>query len=795
MSYQVLARKWRPANFEQVVGQEHVLKALSHALQTQRLHHAYLFTGTRGVGKTSIARLLAKGLNCEQGITATPCGTCDSCQEISQGRFVDLIEIDAASRTKVDDTREILDNVQYQPVRGRFKVYLIDEVHMLSRHSFNALLKTLEEPPEHVKFLLATTDPQKLPVTVLSRCLQFNLKSVLPQRIAAHLEQVLEAEQVPFDSAAVTLLAQAADGSVRDAMSLTDQAIAHGAGALVLAQVQAMLGTIDNRYGVQLLQCLCQGDPAGLLSVLDEIAQFAPDHDQLLQQLALLLHHLAFLQFNLQPHSDLADNASLQPLAQQLDREQVQLWYQIITKGRTDLALAPDPRSGFEMVMLRALAFAPAIAIEPMQARQLEPAMPMASIASATAPIAAPVSNETASVSTTLLQQQRQIEAQAAAQKSPATAVTPPEPAQAAPLLAAEAADPEAMFAEQQLLMAQAAEQLHLGHQGSDHHYQTGAPEPTEYRHEPTPIPEYDYQGVDAGDHQADLSQYGEPALAATANSELAPPAAPTRHDPMQLMQQILQEEHNQRRHLLGQQPATTLLNSDEEQDTDLRGKVKAAAAKIAAAPSAITAPKKPELESLPPWYVANDPRQTAGDNSQPQPEAEESPRLLPIGQRPAPLQPEPEVLLASEPEAEAEVALPLSVPRADDELELDELWYQSLAQLPISARPKQLAMNSVLNRHGEQVVLHLQSAQQHLNHDSVVAPLQQALEQLWQTSVQLQIVVEDLPHRETPLALRQRHQQQQLLQAQQNLRADPVVIWLQTELAAKLLEDSISCS
>ncbi len=810
MSYQVLARKWRPANFEQVVGQEHVLKALSHALQTQRLHHAYLFTGTRGVGKTSIARLLAKGLNCEQGITATPCGTCDSCQEISQGRFVDLIEIDAASRTKVDDTREILDNVQYQPVRGRFKVYLIDEVHMLSRHSFNALLKTLEEPPEHVKFLLATTDPQKLPVTVLSRCLQFNLKSVLPTRIAAHLEQVLEAEQVPFDSAAVTLLAQAADGSVRDAMSLTDQAIAHGAGALALAQVQAMLGTIDNRYSVQLLQCLCQGDPAGLLSVLDEVAQFAPDHDQLLQQLALLLHHLAFLQFNLQPHSDLADNASLQPLAQQLDREQVQLWYQIITKGRTDLALAPDARSGFEMVMLRALAFAPAIAIEPMQARQLEPAMSIASVTPVTASTAAPVSSETTLASTTLLQQQRQIEGQAEVQRQSATAVTPPEPAQAAPLLAAEAADPEAMFAEQQLLMAQAAEQLHLGHHGSDHHYQTGAPEPTEYRHEPTPIPEYDYQGVDAGDYQTDVSQYDEPALATTPNSELAhveaEAAAPASDDPMQLMQQILQEEQNQRRHLLGQQPESVQPNTDEGQGADTRGKTKAAVAKVAAARSATaplmpaavpvtSVPTKPEPESLPPWYVTNDPRQVVGDNGQPQPEAEESPRLLPIGLRPAPSQPEPEVRRASEPEPEAEVALPLSVPRADDELELDELWYQSLVQLPISARPKQLAMNSVLNRHGEQVVLHLQSAQQHLNHDSVVAPLQQALEQLWQTSVQLQIVVEDLPHRETPLALRQRHQQEQLLQAQQNLRADPVVIWLQTELAAKLLEDSISCS
>ncbi|MGI2853585.1 DNA polymerase III subunit gamma/tau [Shewanella algae] len=359
MSYQVLARKWRPASFDQVVGQSHVLHALTNALSQQRLHHAYLFTGTRGVGKTSLARLFAKGLNCETGITAKPCGQCSACQEIAQGRFVDLIEVDAASRTKVDDTRELLDNVQYRPTRGRFKVYLIDEVHMLSRSSFNALLKTLEEPPEHVKFLLATTDPQKLPVTVLSRCLQFNLKSLDQTEMAGQLQHILQSEGLKFETSALTLLARAANGSMRDALSLTDQAIAFGAGQVMLAEVQTMLGAIDERQVLALFDALLIGDIAKMMQEVAKVLAFGADAAEVLRSLLELLHQITLSQF-----APAAANLSLfgpqiTHYAENLAPEQVQLYYQLLLSGRKELPYAPDPKSGLEMALLRAVAFVP----------------------------------------------------------------------------------------------------------------------------------------------------------------------------------------------------------------------------------------------------------------------------------------------------------------------------------------------------------------------------------------------------------------------------------------------------
>ena len=360
MSYQVLARKWRPQTFQDMVGQEHVLQALIHALEHQRLHHAYLFTGTRGVGKTTIGRLLARCLNCETGITATPCGECTSCREIQEGRFVDLIEIDAASRTGVDDMRELTDNAQYSPTRGRFKVYLIDEVHMLSTPAFNAFLKTLEEPPEHVKFLLATTDPQKLPVTVLSRCLQFNLKRMTPEHIVSHLRHILKEEQVPFEEPALWLLARAADGSMRDGLSLTDQAIAFGNQTLTASDVSSMLGTIDQRDLEQLVAALVQNDGPALLAEIHRISDFAPDYAAILADLLSLFHRVTTEQ--VVPGS--ADNAlgdaeQVQSLARQLSAEDAQLFYQIALMGRKDLAVTPDARMGFEMAMLRMLAFRP----------------------------------------------------------------------------------------------------------------------------------------------------------------------------------------------------------------------------------------------------------------------------------------------------------------------------------------------------------------------------------------------------------------------------------------------------
>ena len=357
MSYQVLARKWRPKTFADVVGQEHIITALANGLKDNRLHHAYLFSGTRGVGKTSIARLFAKGLNCVHGVTATPCGECENCKAIEQGNFIDLIEIDAASRTKVEDTRELLDNVQYKPVVGRFKVYLIDEVHMLSRHSFNALLKTLEEPPEYVKFLLATTDPQKLPITILSRCLQFHLKALDETQISQHLAHILTQENIPFEESALVKLAKAAQGSIRDSLSLTDQAIAMGDRQVTNSVVSNMLGLLDDNYSVDILYALHQGNGELLMRTLQKVADAAGDWDKLLGECAEKLHQIALMQLLPQKSSD--DNEHFSFLAKHISPEDVQFFYQVIVSGRKDLSNAPNRRIGTEMTLLRALAFHP----------------------------------------------------------------------------------------------------------------------------------------------------------------------------------------------------------------------------------------------------------------------------------------------------------------------------------------------------------------------------------------------------------------------------------------------------
>lgn len=371
MSYQVLARKWRPQTFSELVGQQHVVDAISNALENDKLHHAYLFTGTRGVGKTTIARIFSKSLNCETGQSANPCGKCDTCLDISEGRFVDLLEIDAASRTKVEDTRELLDNVQYKPTRGKYKVYLIDEVHMLSKHSFNALLKTLEEPPPHVKFLLATTDPQKLPVTILSRCLQFSLKALSREQIQNQLATILEAEKIQFEKSALTQLARAASGSMRDALSLTDQAIAQGNNHVSADVVVKMLGLLDKNQILRLTKCICERDAAGAMEQLDEICADSPDYSQVLQQLLALLHQIALTQ--IVPDVCKLDTNAAKPvytLAQALSAEHIQLLYQIALNGQRDLPHAPDPLSGLQMTIMRMLAFTPAQSI-PLSTGQL----------------------------------------------------------------------------------------------------------------------------------------------------------------------------------------------------------------------------------------------------------------------------------------------------------------------------------------------------------------------------------------------------------------------------------------
>ena len=365
MSYQVLARKWRPKSFREMVGQEHVLQALVNALDHDRLHHAYLFTGTRGVGKTTIARILAKCLNCETGVSSQPCGECSSCLEIAEGRSVDLIEVDAASRTKVEDTRELLENVQYAPTLARYKVYLIDEVHMLSGHSFNALLKTLEEPPPHVKFLLATTDPQKLPVTILSRCLQFNLKNMPPEQIVGHLGNVLGQEMISFDEPSLWLLARAAAGSMRDALSLTDQAISFGSGKLGEADVRSMLGSVELNFIYELIEALAASDPAGLLAVVATMAEHAPDFESSLDELISMLHRVAVAQAVPEAvDNSYGDAERVAALAASITAEDTQLFYQIAINGKRDMALASEARRGFEMTLLRMVAFRPAAVVD-----------------------------------------------------------------------------------------------------------------------------------------------------------------------------------------------------------------------------------------------------------------------------------------------------------------------------------------------------------------------------------------------------------------------------------------------
>lgn len=378
MAYQVLARKWRPHTFKEMVGQSHVLQALINALDQSRLHHAYLFTGTRGVGKTTLARIFAKCLNCETGISSVPCGSCSACRQVDAGAYIDLIEVDAASRTRVEDTRELLENVQYAPASGRYKVYLIDEVHMLSSHSFNALLKTLEEPPPHVIFLLATTDPQKLPATILSRCLQFNLKAMSPERIVGHLHKVLEQENIRHEEAALWALARAAQGSMRDALSLTDQAIAFGQGRISTADVQAMLGATDREVVFSLLEALARGDASALLDCVKQTAEHNPDYSELLAELLSLLHRMCLVQAVPDYCENDAEDAGqelqrIKQLAAEITAEDVQLFYQIALMGRKDLVLVPDARQGLEMILLRMLLFRPEASVDPSGSRPSAP--------------------------------------------------------------------------------------------------------------------------------------------------------------------------------------------------------------------------------------------------------------------------------------------------------------------------------------------------------------------------------------------------------------------------------------
>ncbi|MGN5054893.1 DNA polymerase III subunit gamma/tau [Aeromonas veronii] len=858
MSYQVLARKWRPHTFEQVVGQQHVLTALTNALDQGRLHHAYLLSGTRGVGKTTIARILAKSLNCEQGISSHPCGVCDTCREIDQGNFVDLLEIDAASRTKVEDTRELLDNVQYRPARGRFKVYLIDEVHMLSRHSFNALLKTLEEPPPYVKFLLATTDPQKLPITILSRCLQFHLKSLDQTQIAKRLEWVLDQEGQPFEPRALLALAKAADGSMRDALSLTDQALAHGNGSVRLESVLAMLGTLDHRHLHQLLEAILRQDAPATMAKITEIATLGPDFDQLHAELEGLLHRIAMAQLlpaSVQEQG--ADADSLLQLAKAMSPEEVQLCYQIVLGGRKDLPWAPDGRTALEMTCLRMLAFAPRRdALHPASLTALPPSMTSNAASSAT-PVASLPGKHPAAESAALAPISGAVPAPLA---SPvATSVVPAVdvslPAMTDdignPADSEEEAQAAELFSQQDELLREAAG---MGYQ----------PEPALPRVQPDVSAHSAAQPVDADDRApaaADtdysrgesLTACIEPALEPTTT----PVSAPEAVSAVSSMQSLLGKRNMLRSRQRGQdapaapapravpvspakpvapaaapvatqqpapvsQPAgqgmATMGHYDDLPPVDLYGDSYEpqvdngdyeeylnqgfAEQTQVMSHAPVTAPAQPT--DLPPWDLDGQPSYRSGERSAAAPAVTPTPVTQP---------PVVTTAVATAPVTQSEPPQPVMETIDWDELESDsepqegeatrlipssllngcgDAWAELIAHTQVGGRLRQLAINSVMTREGDKVLLTLKPEQRHLVSDKARADLAEIIGPALGQPVQVEVTLGVVPDQETPLEIEHRLYLGVREQVTRDLEQDPNVQFLVQRFGAVLHHESI---
>ncbi|WP_368150005.1 DNA polymerase III subunit gamma/tau [Aeromonas sp. R2-4] len=826
MSYQVLARKWRPHTFEQVVGQQHVLTALTNALDQGRLHHAYLLSGTRGVGKTTIARILAKSLNCEQGISSHPCGVCDTCREIDQGNFVDLLEIDAASRTKVEDTRELLDNVQYRPARGRFKVYLIDEVHMLSRHSFNALLKTLEEPPPYVKFLLATTDPQKLPITILSRCLQFHLKSLDQTQIAKQLEWVLDQEGQPFEPRALQALAKAADGSMRDALSLTDQALAHGNGSVRLDSVLAMLGTLDHRHLHQLLEAILRQDAPATMAKITEIATLGPDFDQLHAELEGLLHRIAMAQLlpaSVQEQG--ADADSLLQLAKAMSPEEVQLCYQIVLGGRKDLPWAPDGRTALEMTCLRMLAFSPRRdALHPASLTALPPSMtsnatPVASLPgkrpAAESAALAPISGAVPAVDISM----------------PAMADDIGNPADSE-----EEAQAAELFSQQDELLREAAG---MGYQ----------PEPA-LPHAQSDVPAHSAaQPVDADDRV--------PSAVDMDYSRSAPVTAPEAVSAVSSMQSLLGKRNMLRSRQRGQdapaapapravpvaparsvapaaapvvtqqpapvsQPAgqgmAAMGHYDELPPVDLYGdgyepqgdngdyeeylNQGFAGQTPVISHASVTAPAQPS--DLPPWDLDGQPSYRPGEHSATAPAVTPAPAAQP---------PVVTTAVAAAPVTQDEPAQPVMETIDWDELESDsepqegeatrlipssllngcgDPWAELIAHTQVGGRLRQLAINSVMTREGDKVLLTLKPEQRHLVSDKARADLAEIIGPALGQPVQVEVTLGVVPDQETPLEIEHRLYLGVREQVTRDLEQDPNVQFLVQRFGAVLHHESI---
>ena len=806
MSYQVLARKWRPASFEQVVGQSHVLHALVNALNQQRLHHAYLFTGTRGVGKTSLARLFAKGLNCEQGITATPCGKCSACQEIAQGRFVDLIEVDAASRTKVDDTRELLDNVQYRPTRGRFKVYLIDEVHMLSRSSFNALLKTLEEPPEHVKFLLATTDPQKLPVTVLSRCLQFNLKSLTQDEIAKQLQHIVTAEALPFEAQALTLLAKAANGSMRDALSLTDQAIAFGAGQIKLQQVQTMLGAIDERQVVSLLQALINADIAPLMQEAERILAFGADANEVLRSLLELLHQITLTQFAPAAAQLSLYATQIQEFAQQLSAEQVQLYYQLLLQGRKDLPFAPDPKSGLEMALLRTVAFVPETSPKRWGEVGTKTTVTMTTPAAVTSiPVSQPVRQLEPVLSSIPNNELAETSALAAAASS-VSAINDPA-AEVAEVIDDDDENDGAFAAEQSLILSQAES---MGHR---------------YQAEPSVADIMSDSAVDLSDDEPPFKDELTTDMFATEMSvdveasstddnESALSAAVS--EPLfgdDVLDQVLATRDLLLQDIdaLANDEAPVVI-SEHHQNNPSKKNAESSVKEIASANDMAASNDSLSVEAsscavdeageddngdvYSDWLAQSteiESDQTLGPSALLTDEAIENAAPLDatmsaatISSSDATVNSNIDVTAADKPVAVTAMAAPSGNPA-------DLAWYKLVSAMPIRGRVRQLAANSVCLSLTEKCTLVLKPDQKHLAAVAAISQLQEALAEALQRPLTVEFSVGSDSARETPQEIRQRFKNELLADAEQKLMADANVRWLKQHMGADLVPDSLS--
>ncbi|MFA0161893.1 DNA polymerase III subunit gamma/tau [Vibrio splendidus] len=740
MSYLALARKWRPTKFKEVVGQAHVLTALENALSQNRLHHAYLFSGTRGVGKTTIGRLFAKGLNCETGITSTPCGECATCKEIDEGRFVDLLEIDAASRTKVEDTRELLDNVQYKPARGRFKVYLIDEVHMLSRHSFNALLKTLEEPPEYVKFLLATTDPQKLPVTILSRCLQFHLKPISVDNIHEQLDHILEQENVTSESRALGMIAHAADGSMRDALSLTDQAIALGNGNVVTDTVAHMLGTLDTDQAIHLLEAISSKQPQLAMACIQALAENGVEWDGLLSQLAAQLHRLAMYQA-LPSTLDKAqpDAERLELLSKALSPQDIQLYYQIVLKGRQDLPLSPTARVGIEMVVLRMLAFRPA-------EQTVATAISTESTSPAPAPAAQnPVQNQVQSVAQPVSQAAPMA---APRQSAQAPAVSQPQVPQQAPV-------------QQQPVQQQPPQNQnqYSDSQGyADHSGNQGYPEQ-----------DYPHSQYDAPPAYDERPSYGteQPNVAPVAPSV----TSASQEQPARATSPVSGLRHQLRSQRRG--------GAATENKGSAPKKAKATPAKTSVLDR--VAQQHGGSERVSPASLTASSTENVTNDNEPYRWKPSKPVVKEVSKELTPTQ----IKRALE-----HIKTPEMVDKLLQESIVQDEWSATIQKLETAKLVEQLALNSVFTRIDTSITLTLRASQAHLNTDRAQSELLQSLNTVLGEECHLSVEIGD--GGETPLELRERLYQSKLKDAFTSLENDANVQFIERRFAAELDRDSV---